>query len=204
MNPYARHADDDTAQFELAEPAPVAPMAVEPGSDVDLAEDPFADDLADRLDAAAPRRWAGRTTVALAGLVLLVGGFLAGTQVEKRWGKLDAASSSTTTNPFAAFAQGRTGGTGTGGTGTGGAGTGAGTGGAARGTTGTVKLVDGTTVYLTTSSGQTVIVKTSGSTTVEVAQAGSLKDLAPGATVTVQGQTGSDGSVSATRITATK
>ena len=75
---------------------------------------------------------------------------------------------------------------------------------AAAGTTGTVKLVDGTTVYLTTADGQTLIVKTTPSTSVNVNQAGSLKDLAPGATVTIQGQTGSDGSISATSITKTK
>jgi hypothetical protein len=49
-----------------------------------------------------------------------------------------------------------------------------------------------------------VIVKTTPSTTVNVNQAGSLKDLAPGASVTIQGQTASDGSVNATSITKTK
>jgi hypothetical protein len=204
MNPYARHADD-TTDFGL-EPVYVDPKAADAAlagvPDVDLTEDPFADDLSQRLDAVAPRRWANRTTVALAGLVLLVGGFVAGAQVEKHWGT-PASSSSPTTNPFAnganpnAFGAGR--GTGTG-TGSGTTGTGA----AAAGTTGTVKLVDGTTVYLTTPDGQTVIVKTTPSTTVNVNRAGSLKDLAPGASVTIQGQTGSDGSVNATSITKTK
>jgi hypothetical protein len=232
MNPYARHADD-TADYGLVDPASYdpsgAPTLIDPAADpaygdpaladpaevdaavagtheVDLSEDPFADDLAERLDAVAPRRWANRTTVALAGLVLLVGGFVAGAQVQKHWGTA-ATAGGRGTNPFAnatanPFAGGNFGG-GTGRTGTGTGGTGA-TGARGGGTTGTVKLVDGTTIYLTTADGQTLIVKTTPSTTVSVNQAGSLKDLAPGATVTIQGQTGSDGSVSATSITKTQ
>jgi hypothetical protein len=211
MNPYARHADD-TADFGL-DPAYVDPDAADaalagvPSAEVDLAEDPFADDLSQRLDAVAPRPWANRTTVALAGLVLLVGGFVAGAQVEKHWGT-PASGSPRTNSPFAngtnpnalGAGRGAFGGTGTGGTGATGSSSGSGT----AGTTGTVKLVDGTTVYLTTPDGQTVIVKTTPSTAVNVNQAGSLKDLAPGATVTIQGQTASDGSVNATSITKTK
>jgi hypothetical protein len=228
MNPYTRHSDD-TADFGLVEPASYdpsgAPTLVDPAyaeptvvdpaqadaalagaHEVDLSEDPFADDLAERLDAVAPRRWANRTTVALAGLVLLVAGFVGGAQVQKHWGTPAAGAGGQLANPFAnatanPFAGGNLGGAGRGGTGTGGTGT---TGGGRGGTTGTVKLVDGTTVYLTTSDGQTVIIKTSPSTTVNVNQAGSLKDLTPGATVTIQGQTASDGSVNATSITKTK
>jgi hypothetical protein len=207
MNPYARHADD-TADLGL-EPVYVDPDASDAAlagvPEVDLADDPFADDLSQRLDAVAPRRWANRTTVALAGLVLLVGGFVAGAQVQKHWGT-PASGSSQTTNPYANGANPFAGGAGRGtGTGTG-SGTGSGTTGtgAAAGTSGTVKLVDGTTVYLTTADGQTVIVKTTPSTSVSVNQAGSLRDLAPGASVTVKGQTASDGSVNATSITKTK
>jgi hypothetical protein len=233
VNPYARHPDD-TSDFALVDPANYdpsgAPTLIDPAQtpaygqpaladpaeadaglasahEVDLSEDPFADDLAERLDAVAPRRWANRTTVALAGLVLLVGGFVAGAQVQKHWGTTAANSAARGNSPFAnatanPFAGGTFGGgTGRGGTGTGGTGA---TGGARGGTTGTVKLVDGTTVYLTTTDGQTLIVKTTSSTTVSLNQAGSLKDLTPGATVTIQGQTGSDGSLSATSITKTK
>jgi hypothetical protein len=217
MNPYARHADD-TADFELVDPALVDPALADPtpafvdpaaadaalagAHDVDLSEDPFADDLSERLDAVAPRRWTSRTTVALAGLVLVVGGFVAGVQVQKHWGT-PAGTGAQSNSPLASgtnpFAGGNFGG-GTGRTGTGGTGAAS----AAAGTTGTVKLIDGTTVYLTTADGQTLIVKTTPSTSVNVNQAGSLKDLAPGATVTIQGQTGSDGSMSATNITKTK
>jgi hypothetical protein len=210
MNPYARHADD-TSDFGLidpaAEPAFIDPQAADAAlagaPEVDLTEDPFADDLSERLDAVAPRRWTSRTTLALSGLVLLVGGFVGGAQVEKHWGTVDNASANARPNIVLPsgnpFAGGNFGGRGGGGGGNGGTGTGA-----SAGTTGTVKLVDGTTVYLTTPNGQTLIVKTSPSTTVNVNQPGSLTDLTPGATVTIQGQTASDGSVNATSITKTK
>ena len=198
MNPFARHAADtgvDDPTRDLSDEVSVSQL-----TDVDLSEDPFADDLSDQLQAAAPRRWATRTTLILAGLVLLVGGFVAGAQVQKQWGGT-GTSAATGTGRGTGFPQagasfpaggfgGRGQGTGTGGT----------TGG--NSTTGTVKLVDGTTVYITTASGQTVIVKTDGSTTVETP--GALSSLTAGSTVTIQGTTGSDGSVTASRITKTK
>ncbi|KDN19729.1 hypothetical protein DV20_24140 [Amycolatopsis rifamycinica] len=70
-----------------------------------------------------------------------------------------------------------------------------------RGTTGTVDRVDGTTVYVKTTQGTDVKVSTSDSTTVGVTQQGKLSDLKPGATVVVQGQAGSDGTVAAQAIT---
>jgi len=68
-------------------------------------------------------------------------------------------------------------------------------------TTGTVKFVDGTTVYITTANGDVVTIHTDGSTAVQTTQPGSLKDLPVGAQVTVTGQAGADGSVTATKIT---
>ncbi|WP_410638243.1 hypothetical protein [Amycolatopsis sp. lyj-346] len=70
-----------------------------------------------------------------------------------------------------------------------------------RGTTGTVDRVDGTTVYVKTAQGADVKVSTTDSTTVGVTQQGKLADLKPGATVVVQGQAGSDGTVTAQAIT---
>lgn len=215
MNPYARHADD-TPDFGLidpaAEPAFIDPQEADAAAlvdapEVDLSEDPFADDLSERLDAVAPRRWTSRTTLALSGLVLLIGGFVGGAQVQKHWGTAANASSNRpgvvlpSGNPFAGGNFGGRGGGNGGGNGGGTGGNGGNATSAAAGTTGTVKLVDGTTVYLTTPDGQTVIVKTTPSTTVNVDQPGALKDLTPGATVTIQGQTASDGSVNATSIT---
>jgi hypothetical protein len=199
MNVYPRHADD-TAELEPAEPTVEEMTVTGVPDDVNLAEDPFADDLSDQLDAVAPKQWVSRTTIALAALVLLVGGFVAGAQVQKHWGTSANSAQSGTGNPFANLAGGGAAGGGFAGRNGASAGATSGTG----GTTGTVKLVDGNTIYITTADGQTVIVKTSGTTTVQTSQAGSLKDLTAGSSVTVQGQTGSDGSVTATRITKTK
>lgn len=158
-------------------------LAVHQEPEVELG-DPFADDLTEQLAARAPRRYTNKVTVLLAGLVLLVGGFVAGAQVEKHFGAGIRTTGNTPTVFPTVFPTGGFRG-----------------GGGGSATTGTVKFVDGTTVYVTTSNGDVVIVRTNGSTT--VSQPGSLKDLAIGATVTVTGQTGGDGSVTATRINKT-
>lgn len=159
------------------------------------------DDLAAALAKAAPRHWWNRGTIVLGALVLIAGGFIGGIQAQKAWGTSTAA-----TGRAGAFTggAGRTGGYGNfaGGGQFGGAGQ---NGGAAAptATTGTVKLVDGDTIYVTTADGTTVIVKTTGKTTVSTAAKGSIKDVKAGQTVTVQGATGSDGSVTATSVTST-
>ncbi|MGI5246441.1 hypothetical protein [Dactylosporangium sp. CA-139066] len=167
-----------------------------------LANPPLDDDLNDRIAKAAPKRLANRATYALAGIALLVIGFIGGAQVQKSYGKAPASATPGGVNPAAlasAFA-GRGGGQGfPGGNGGGGTGQGGGTG--RGGVTGTVKLVDGTTVYIETADGTTVIVKTTDKTT--VSNPGSLKDLTAGSTVTVTGQQ-ADGAVNATAITKTK
>lgn len=168
-----------------------------------LAEPPLDDDLNERISKAAPRRFANRATYALAGVAILVIGFIGGAQVQKSYGTAPAAAGGVNPAALASAFAGRGGGFpgGAGGTGTGnGNGNGAGTG-ARGGISGTVKLVDGTTVYLETADGQTLIVKTSDKTTVSAP--GALKDLTAGSTVTVQGQN-ADGTVTATAITKTK
>lgn len=165
----------------------------------DLLAQPLDDDLSERISKAAPRRLANRATYVLAGLALLVAGFVGGAQVQKSYGTAPAASTpGGGVNPAALASQfagrggfpgGAQGGTGTGQTGTRG------------GITGTVKLVDGTTVYVETADGQTLIVKTSGTTTVSMP--GALKDLTAGSSVTIVGQN-ADGTVTATSITKTK
>jgi hypothetical protein len=165
------------------------------------------DDLASALAKAAPRHWWNRATIVLGALVLIVGGFLGGIQAQKHWGTTTTAATGRAGGFGGAGAGGYpnfAGGTGrgqfAGGTGNAAAGTGTP---AAAGTTGTVKLVDGNTIYVTTADGATVIVKTTGKTTVSTAAKGSLKDIKAGQTVTVQGATGSDGSVAATSVTST-
>src|SRR6266508_3974031 len=142
---------------------------------VDEDEDPFGDDLDERLAAAAPRRLANRSTYVLAGVVLLAAGFLAGAVVEKHYGAPAAAAGVTGTAPTGAAAfPGAGNRRGTGNTGTGNT--------ATTPITGTVKLVDGSTVYIDTPDGRVVIVKTTATT------------------VTVEG-TDDNGTFNATRVT---
>jgi uncharacterized protein DUF5666 len=156
-------------------------MSVDIEQTGDLGDDPFADDLAEQLAARAPRRYTNRATVVLAGIVLLVGGFVAGAQVQKHFGA-GTGTATPTTFPTAFRNAGSNAAGGAGGA----------------DTTGTVKLVDGKTVYVTMANGNVLIVHINDSTA--VSRPGSLTDLTAGATVTVTGQTASDGSVTATRI----
>ncbi|GHG14919.1 MULTISPECIES: hypothetical protein [Amycolatopsis] len=132
-----------------------------------------------------------RTTLVLAGLVVLAIAFGGGAWTHAAFG------SSTPTRPSgtAGGNQARTGGQQAGAGQQGGGFRGG------RGTTGTVDRVDGTTVYVKTAQGDDVKVSTSDSTTVGVTQQGKLSDLKPGATVVVQGQAGDDGTVAAQAIT---
>ncbi len=175
-----RHSVEEATPEEIT--APIEPAGLD-----DL-DDPFADDLSEQLAAKAPRRYSNRATVYLVGLVLLVGGFLGGTQVQKHFGT--ASSGGNTPAVFPSNFRNAFGGAA------------GGTGGGGGGTTGTVKLVDGTTVYVTTADGNIVIVHTNSDTTVTTA--GTVKDLTAGSTVTVTGQTAADGSVTASRIVKTK
>ncbi len=159
--------------------------------------DPLDDDLERELAAKAPRRWVNKVTLVLAGLLLVIGGFVAGSLVQKNSG-----STPTSAAAPGGLTAGRAGSGGFGG-GQGGAGGQAGTRPGAA-TTGTVKLVNGTTIYITTSSGETVTVKTTDDTKVSVSQSSTLKNIKAGSTVTIQGQTASDGTVTATTVTAQK
>ena len=166
---------------------------------------PAGDGLSAELAAAAPRRWWNKGTIGLGVAALLLGGFLGGVQAQKQWG------------PAAATAVGGTGGGTRGGGFPGGLGAsgapGGGFGGqpqataaqaASSGTEGKVKLVNGKTIYVETADGTVVTVRTDGTTTVSTASEGELSDVKAGQSVTVQGTTAADGSVTATTVTATK
>ncbi|MEV6305298.1 hypothetical protein AB0M02_38200 [Actinoplanes sp. NPDC051861] len=158
-------------------------------------DEPDHDSLSAELAAAAPRRWWNRGTVGLGVAVLLMGGFLGGVQAQKQWG-------ATTT---AAAPGGFTRGSGGGGFPSGGFGqnapTPATTAAAAAGTTGKVKLVNGKTIYVETEDGTVVTVKTDGDTSVATAKKGKLSDVKAGDSITVEGATAEDGSVTATSVT---
>ena len=67
-----------------------------------------------------------------------------------------------------------------------------------------MKLVNGTTIYVQTADGSVVTVKTDGTTKVATSAAGKLSDVKAGQSVTIQGAAGTDGSVTATSVTARK
>jgi hypothetical protein len=184
-----------------------------PTEPFDEDEEPRDDNLAAELAKAAPKAWWNRGTVVLGAVVLLLGGFLGGLQAQKAWG---TSSTGTGTGNRTAFGGGQNragygaaagyGNFGGGGFPGGGQqpGAAATATAAASGTTGTVKLVDGTTIYVQTADGTVVTVKTDGKTTVSTAAKGKISDVRAGQSITVQGAAGSDGTVTATSVTATK
>jgi hypothetical protein len=197
-------------QQTIHDPAVQAPetLAYEPSEDEqdDWTEEP--EEL--ELPARPRRRLLGVSgnpiPLALLGVLLITGGFIAGVQVQK--GESSSGSSSGTAaslaSRFAALRGGGTSSTGTssGKTPTGGAGggfPGTGTGGS-RPTTGTVAYLAGSTLYVTNSEGNTVKINTSGATSVTKTVKTKVKGIYPGETVTVTGAVGSGGTVSAESI----
>ncbi len=165
------------------------------------------DDLVAGLAKAKRGPWLTRSTGILLALVLTCGGFLAGVQVQQRFGTGSgtAAGAATGNRPaggyrgnfgggqggynlpggFPGAPQGQNGGQQT----------------AAAPITGKIKLVDGTTVYIETTDGRVLTIKTGENTTVQATEKITLKDLAAGTAITVQGTT-QDTTVTATSITA--
>ncbi|MGV9298949.1 DUF5666 domain-containing protein [Amycolatopsis sp. NPDC003676] len=170
------------------QPIPTPPE--EPARPEDLIAEPAVQgDLTAELKQVA--RPFGKPTLVLAGLLVLALAFAGGAWTHAAFGPSSGSSSART-----AAGPGTGSGSGQQGTGFGGRAAGG------RGTVGTVEKVDGSTVTLKTVQGSEVTVSTSDSTTVGVTQPGKLSDLKPGQTVTVQGRTGSDGSVAAQAIVA--
>ncbi len=139
--------------------------------------------------------------LALLGVLLIAGGFIAGVQVQK--GQTSTASTGGAPAGLASRFAALRGGTSSAGKtpagvpagGFPGAGTGAG-----RPTSGTVAYLDGNTLYVTSSEGNTVKVKTSPSTSVTKTVKTKVKGIYPGETVTVTGATATNGTVSAESI----
>lgn len=119
-------------------------------------------------------------TASLCGVLLAALGFLGGVQVQKRQG-------STTSSPAARFQPTRNGAP------------------AAVGnaTVGQVADVHGTTLYVTGSDGTTVKVKTTADTKVTRNAVSRARRVHPGDTVVVQGSAAGNGTVRASRVTAT-
>ncbi|KHD73264.1 hypothetical protein [Actinoplanes utahensis] len=158
------------------------------------------DGLSAELAAAAPKKWWNKGTVGLGVAALLMGGFLGGVQAQKTWG----AASSSTASGFPGGGGGRFPGGMSASGAPGGLGPQTTAAAAAGGTTGKVKLVDGKTIYVETADGTVVTVRTDGATTVSTTTSGRLGDVKAGQSVTVQGETAGDGSVTAKSVTATR
>jgi hypothetical protein len=131
-------------------------------------------------------------TVALCGLLIAAGGIWGGAALQRSHGT--SSGSSAAASSLASLFRGRSGTTGglfSGGGGLGGA------------TTGTVTEVTGSTLYVTNASGALVKVTVGPSATVARNAKSSLGSLLVGDTVVVQGTKASDGSVTATSVSAT-
>ncbi len=128
----------------------------------------------------------------------LSAGFLVGVLVDKNQGSSSASSAGA--GSFAALAQ-QFGGAFPGGGAIGNSGVPTGATSAA-GTTGQIKLIDGSNVYVVDSTGKTTKVSTTADSKISASQPSSLSALKTGDTVVVVGPTGSDGTVTATSITA--
>lgn len=131
----------------------------------------------------------GRTTMILGAAVLAVVAFVGGVFVQKSFAFMqissrpNAAGRQFTGTPPSGAQQRPNGG------------------GFGRGTMGTIDHVDGTTLYVKTQNGQIVKVSTSDTTKVQITSDGKLTDLKAGQQVVVQGQAGSDGTVTGQTIT---
>ncbi|SBT43884.1 DUF5666 domain-containing protein [Micromonospora narathiwatensis] len=179
----------DTVIFErVGDPAPGSPIGpAEPDRDLSAA-----------VAAAAPRRWWNRGTIVLAGLLLVMVGFLTGTQVQQRWGDTPATGIGRTGGFPGTLPSGFPGG----GMGRGEPGSGSAPTSDAAATTGKVKLVDAGVLYLETSDGTVVTVRTNDRTSVQTSRKSELAKLKAGQTVSVQGDRSADGTVTATTVTA--
>jgi hypothetical protein len=175
-------------------------------------------DLAAALAAAAPRRWWNRATPVLGGTLLIAVGFLGGVQAQQHWG---------TAKPTSGGNRNATAGSGFPGNGQPGARAsgfpnapsgfpGGPVGGASgfpdagtvrdgrRPTTGTVVSIQGTTLTVLTDEGSMVTVLTADSTAVRTTASATLATLKAGQAVSVDGSASSDGTITATTVTASK
>lgn len=144
----------------------------------------------------------GLPIACLCAILLVAGGFWAGAELEKSHAGSGTGSLASLAARFpsglGSGATGASGARGSGGPG-GFAGLGLGGGGA---TTGTISTVDGNSLYVQASSGL-VKVTLNKQTTITRNSDAAAEDLRPGDTVTIQGGTGTNGTVTATSVAAT-
>ncbi len=137
--------------------------------------------------------------LALLGLLLIACGFIGGVLVEKGETSSSSSTGSAASSLASRFRALRGGAAGAGASGAAGGSSGS-SAGFARPTAGTVSFLAGDTLYVTTSEGNTVKVTTSPGTTVTKSVKTSVSAIHPGETVTVTGEAGTGGAVSAESI----
>jgi hypothetical protein len=197
-----QHPAQDTAVQSPA-PAAYAGAAYEPVE----SRDEWLEEPEELLPRRPRRRLIGAggnpLALVLLGVLLVACGFIGGVLIEKG----ETSSSSSAGSGAAGLAsrfRALRGGTGAGTSSSTAAGSSAAsspaTGGFTRPTAGTVAYLAGTTLYVTNSEGNTIKVTSSPGTSVTKTVKSSVKAIHPGETVTVTGETGSGGSVSAESI----
>jgi hypothetical protein len=161
----------------------------------------------DELLPRRPRRrlfGAGANPLALALLAVLLAacGFIGGVLIEKGETSSSSSGGSSASSLISRFRALRGGTSAAGGAGASGVGPSAGgtSSGFTRPTAGTVAYLDGRTLYVTNAEGNTLKVSTSAATSVTKTVKASVKGIHPGEAVTVSGETGANGTVSAESI----
>jgi hypothetical protein len=132
-------------------------------------------------------------TAILVVLLVAAAGIWGGATLEKHHG---SGTTAATSSGLAAFRAARTRGAGSGAPGAAGAT-------ASSGASGTVTVLQGNTLWLTAANGSLVKVKLTNTTTVTRNADSTKSALRPGDTVTVQGATGKNGTVTASSVSAT-
>jgi hypothetical protein len=194
--PHERSAIEETA----VQPSAVrAQQAYEPMEEDDWRDEP------EELPRRPRRRLLGSggnpIFLALFGLLLIACGFIGGVLVEKGETSSGASTGSAASSFASRFAGLRGGASSTGAKSAAAGGSSSSGTGFARPTAGTVSFLSGSTLYVTTSEGNTVKVTTSPGTTVSKSVKATVPSIHPGETVTVTGEAGSGGAVSAESIT---
>jgi hypothetical protein len=190
--PHERSAIEETA----VQPSAVrAQQAYEPMEEDDWMDEP------EELPRRPRRRLLRPIPLALFGLLLIACGFIGGVLVEKGETSSSPSTGSAASSLASRFAGLRGGASSTGAKSAAAGGSSSSGTGFARPTAGTVSFLSGRTLYVTTSEGNTVKVTTSPGTTVSKSVKATVPSIHPGETVTVTGEAGSGGAVSAESIT---
>jgi hypothetical protein len=202
-HPTVQNTPLDESTDQASRTAVQTPSAAtyEPVAEEEWLEDPPESELPRRPRHRLLGAGGNPVPLALIGLLLVACGFIGGVLVEKGQSSPNPSTGGAAglASRFAALRGSAAGG------GTRSGSSAAALGGAAgagftRPTAGTVAYLAGDTLYVTNAEGNTIKVTTSAATSVNKTVKSAVKSIHPGETVTITGETGSDGSVSAESI----